>query len=134
VEDCAVQFTSTRLAALTLAMVMGGAAAGYAEEKAEPPPVADKGTTAQPNCIDESSKYTKTGNQIFFVQTFKNKCETRMKCAVFAYLINARGTSQGHATLILAPKSAGEAATKSYTLKVKGAGGYSSSDRECRAL
>ena len=49
-------------------------------------------------------------------------------------MINARGATQGRATLILGPKSDGAAATKSYALKVKGAGGFSTSDRECRVF
>ena len=100
----------------------------------EPPPEPDRGTTAQPNCIDESSEYTKRGKSLFSVMKFTNKCEARMKCAVFVYKINAKGATQGHATLILGAKSDGAAATKSYVLKVKGAGGFSTSTRECRVL
>jgi hypothetical protein len=140
-EGCAVRSTSTpKLCALTLAMALGFAVAGYAQDapangqKAEPPPVPDRGTTAQPNCIDESSKYTKRGKSLFSVMKLTNKCEARIKCAVFVYKINARGAAQGRATLILGPKSDGAAATKSYALKVKGAGGFSTSDRECQVF
>ena len=119
-------------------MAVGFASAGYAEDadgqKVEPPPVPDRGTTVQANCIDESSDYTTRGKSIFSVMKLTNKCEARMKCAVFVYKINARGPSQGHGTLILGPKSDGAAATKSYTLKVKGAGGFSTSTRECRVF
>jgi hypothetical protein len=140
-EDSAMRFIpAPRLLALTLALGLGFAAAGLAQDapadaqKAEPPPVPDKGTTSQLNCIEQNSKYTQTGKTIFFVQTFSNKCEARLKCAVFAYLLNARGPSQGRTTLILGPKSEGAAAKKSYALKVKGAGGFSSSERECRVF
>ena len=57
-----------------------------------------------------------------------------MKCAVFVYVLNAKGPAHGRATLILGPKSDGAAATKSYALKVKGAGGFGTSTRECRVL
>ena len=57
-----------------------------------------------------------------------------MKCRIFVYKINARGPSQGRGTLILGPKSDGAAATKSYALKVKGTGGFSTSTRECRVI
>ena len=136
-----MRFASTsKLCALTLAMVIGFATAGFAEDapgagqKVEPPPVPDRGTTSQLNCIGENTQYTKTGKNSFYVMTFENKCEARMKCAVFAYTVNARGPAQGRATLILGPKSAGAAATKSYALKVKGIGGFGTSARECRAL
>ena len=136
-----MRFASTsKLCALTLAMVIGFAAAGFAEnapadgQKAEPPPVPDRGTTSQLNCIGENTQYTKRGKSFFYVMKLENKCEARMKCAVFVYKINARGAAQGRATLILGPKSDGAAATKSYALKVKGAGGFSTSDRECRVF
>ena len=134
-----MRLTSTSsLLALILAMAVGFASAGHAEDadgqKAEPPPVPDRGTTAQPNCIDESSEYTKRGKSLFSVMKLTNKCEARMKCAVFVYKINARGAAHGRSTLILGPKSDGAAATKTYALKVKGAGGFSTSDRECRVF
>ena len=130
--------SNSSLLALTLALAIGFASAGHAEDadgqKVEPPPVPDRGTTVQANCIDESSDYTTRGKSIFSVMKLTNKCEARMKCAVFVYKINARGPSQGHGTLILGPKSDGAAATKSYALKVKGAGGFSTSPRECRVF
>ena len=94
----------------------------------------DRGTTSQFNCIDENTQYTKSGKSFFYVMKFENKCEARMKCAVFAYVLNARGPAHGRSTLILGPKSDGAAATKSYALKIKGIGGFGTSARECRAL
>ena len=136
-----MRFTSTpKLYAVTLAMVIGFATAGFAEDapadgqKAEPPPVPDRGTTSQLNCIDENTQYIKSGKSFFYVMKLENKCEARMKCAVFAYVLNARGPAHGRSTLILGPKSDGAAATKSYALKVKGIGGVGTSARECRAL
>jgi hypothetical protein len=123
-----------------MAMAIGFAAAGSAQDApadgktAEPLPVPDKGTTPQLNCIAQNSEYTQNGKAVFFVQTFENKCEARIRCKVFVYLINARGPTQGRATLTLAPKSGGAAAKQVYTLKVKGAGGSSMSARECRVL
>jgi hypothetical protein len=128
------------LLAWTVAIAMGFAGACLAQDapadapKAEPPPVPDKGTTPQLNCISQDSRYTQDGKAIFFVQTFENKCEARIRCEVFVYQINARGPTQGRATLTLARKSGGAAATKVYKLKVKGAGGSSTSARECRVI
>jgi hypothetical protein len=136
-----VRFTSTaKLCALTLAMAIGFASAGYAQDtpadtqKAEPPPMPDRGTTSQLNCIGENTQYTKSGKSFFYVMKLENKCEARMKCAVFAYVLNAKGPAHGRSTLILGPKSEGSAASKSYALKVKGIGGFGTSTRECRAL
>ena len=125
---------------MTLAMAIGFATAGVAQDapadgqKVEPPPVPDRGTTLQLSCIDENAEYTKSGKSIFYVIKLTNKCEARMKCTVFAYKINARGVAHGRGTLILGPKSDGVAATKTYALKVKGAGGFGTSDRECRVF
>ena len=134
-----MRFTSRpKLLALTVAIVMGFAGAGLAQDAPadgqQPPPQPDKGTTPQLNCISQKSQYTQDGKAVFYVQTFENKCEARLRCKVFAYLINARGATQGRSTLTLAPKSGGAAATKAWTLKVKGAGGSAMLARECRAL
>ena len=132
--------STSNLLALTVAMAMGFAAEGFAQDApadgqaAEPPPVPDKGTTSQLNCIEQSSEYKQTGKSLFYIQTFANKCEARMTCTIFVYQLNARGPSQGRGTLILGAKSAGAAAKKSYALKIKGAGGVSTSERECRVL
>ena len=117
-------------------MAIGFASAGYAEdaEGQKPPPVPDRGTTSQLNCIDENATFTRCDNSPFFVMTYENKCEARMKCAVFAYTINARGAAHGRSTVILGPKSGGAAAKTSYALKVKGMGGYGTSARECRVF
>ena len=72
-----MRVTSTsRLLALTVAMAMGFAVAGSAEDApvdgqtAEPPPVPDKGTTSQLNCIGQRTEYKQTGKSLFYNQTF----------------------------------------------------------------
>ena len=133
--------TTTRLFALALVLA-AGLAAGLTAASAqtdpapgqEPPPVPDAGTTAQSKCIDQKNAYKRSGKKYFYVQTFENKCEARLKCAVFVYQITAKGPSQGRTTLTLGPKSAGAAATKSYALKVKDFGGMSTAARECRVI
>jgi hypothetical protein len=55
-----------------------------------------------------------------------------LKCQVYVYVISAKGPVQSHATLVLAPKSRGAAAKKSYVLKVKMLGGITQSTRKCR--
>ena len=136
-----MRVTSTsRLLALTVAMAVGFAAAGLAQDApadgqtTEPPPVPDKGTTPQLNCIDQRTEYKQTGKSLLYVLTLANKCEARMTCTIFVYQLNARGPSQGRGTLILGAKSAGAAAKKSYALKIKGAAGFSTSERECRVF
>ena len=135
-EGCAVRLP--KLLALTVALAMNFASAGLAQDAPadgqQPPPMPDKGTTPQSNCISQKSQYTQEGKAVFYVQTFENKCEARLRCKVFAYLVNARGPTQGRSTLTLGPKSAGAAATKAWTLKVKGAGGSAMLARECLAI
>ena len=125
------------LAALTLSVATASAqnAPPAGQEKGqEPPPVADKGTTSQYNCLDESEKHVASGKQIFYRITLTNKCEQRLKCAVFAYQVGSKGPSQGHGTLVLAPKSAGAKATQVYQLKIKSMGGMGTWSRECRVF
>jgi hypothetical protein len=128
------------LPALTLALALGFASAGLAEDapadgQTPPvPPVPDKGTTLQLKCIDSNSETTGSGKTLAFVTTFENKCEARMKCMVFVHAIHAKGSTLGRATLILAPASKGAAAKKSYAMKVPTAGGMTTSTRECRVF
>jgi hypothetical protein len=128
--------------ALGFALILCGgfAAAGSAQTApaeaptAEPPPTPDPGTTAQLACISEDDGYEKEGKTFTFVIRLENKCLKPMRCEVFAYVIQAKGPSQGHAVMILGAKSQGAAAKKSHPIKVKMAGGMSQVARECRVI
>lgn len=48
------------------------------------------------------------------------------------YLVSAKGPSRGHATLVLAAKSKGAAATQVFELKSKSMGGMGTASRGCR--
>ena len=74
------------------------------------------------------------GKQPVFEIALENKCERRMTCKVFVYINSAKGPVQGRGTIVLAEKSRGAAATKSFTMKAKMAGGSSQSTRECRVF
>jgi hypothetical protein len=99
-----------------------------------PPPQAEPGATAQGACIDENDGYEMRDKQPTFVITLKNKCEQKLSCKLYANISSAKGSANGHATLVLGPKSSGAAAKKSYTIKVKMIGGMSQSSRECKAI
>jgi hypothetical protein len=122
------KMTSLAAAALIVCGCTGLACAQTAP--AEPSPVADKGTTAQLNCVEENGKHLRAGNHLIYRTEMSNKCEQRIKCRVFAAAYTSKGPSIGHATLVLAPKSRG-APPQVYDFKVKGAGGMTSTSREC---
>ena len=111
------------------AMAQNAPAAGQ-----EPPPVADPGTTSQFNCISDKTEYTDTGKRLVYRIALTNRCEQRLKCRVFAYIVTSKGPAQGRATLILAPKSDGAAATKTYDVTIKAIGGMGTVSRECRVI
>ncbi len=120
------------------ALIMGASFAGAAmaqnapDAGQEPPPVADPGTTGQTKCISENDHYKMNGKTPTFTIELENKCEQRLTCKVFVFVTSAKGMAQGRGTLVLAPKSAGAAAKKIYSMKVKMIGGSSQSTRECR--
>jgi hypothetical protein len=95
---------------------------------------ADAGTTAQPKCIAENGDFKQRGKSATFTIELANQCEQRLKCRVYAYVTSAKGSARGRATLILAPKSHGAAAKKSYALKVKMLSGTAEWSRDCRVL
>jgi hypothetical protein len=101
---------------------------------AAPPPVADKGTTVQLNCIDEEGETL--GDYRHLVRAIKltNKCEQRLRCQTYAAAYGAQGVQRGKAVLILAPKSKGVAAAKTYKFKIKEGGGMLTSTRHCRVF
>jgi hypothetical protein len=121
-------------AALMLCLCVTAARAEDAPATKEPPPVADKGTTAQPKCISENDGWTQKGRGVAFAIELTNTCERRMSCQVFAYVTSAKGAAQGHGRLVLAQASKGAAAKKTWTMPVKMSGGSSQSTRECRAM
>ncbi len=100
----------------------------------EPPPVADKGTTLQLNCVDEGGDTIGAYGHYIRRNFLTNKCEQRLRCDAFSAAHNAQGVQRTHAVLILAPKSQGAAATKTYQFKIKEAGGMLSSTRHCRVI
>jgi hypothetical protein len=123
-----------------VALILGGvfASAALAQNAPaagqEPPPVADAGTTSQLNCISDSGGFKRSGDSATYTVELENKCEQRLKCRVYVYITSSKGPVQGHATMILAPKSRGAAAKNSYVLKVKMLGGMAQSSRECRVF
>jgi hypothetical protein len=100
---------------------------------AEAAPAPEPGATPQGNCITENDDYKMSGTTPIFVIALENKCEQRLTCKVYVNVSSAKGSAQGHATMVLGPKSSGAAAKKSYTIKVKMMGGVSQSSRECKA-
>ena len=92
-------------------------------------------TTESPiaGCISDSSNFKAEDKHAYFIVALENACEQRVSCEVFANVRTARGSKRGHGTLVLAAKSAGAAAKKSYRMRVRVAGGMAQVERECKA-
>jgi hypothetical protein len=86
------------------------------------------------SCVDENGDFETNGSAKSFVFTITNKCEKRLKCTVDAYVTTAKGPASGHGTLVIEPKSHGDAAKKSFTMKVKVAGGTAQVSRDCKII
>jgi hypothetical protein len=125
-----------RLAAFVLLILLWSvfAVAAWAEDAASPKPAGDAAAASIADCIDENGDFASQGKTNSFVFTLANKCEKRLKCTIDAYIIGAKGPLSGHGTLILAPKSRGDAAKKAFTMKVKMAGGTAQVSRDCKAF
>jgi hypothetical protein len=106
--------------------------AGKSEPAAKPPAAAKADAVA--DCIGTDGEYQTKGQRISYVITLSNKCEKRLQCEVFAYVVGARGPSSGHAVLKLGAKSSGAAAKKSYAMNVKAAGGTAQISRDCKTF
>ena len=120
--------------ALILCGCLTAAASAQNAASKEPSPKPDPGTSTQSECISQKDGYVRLGKGAGFAIELTNRCDQRMKCRIFVYHISSKGPTQESATLILAPNSRGDAATKAYQMKVKQLGGMAQSSRECRVL
>ncbi len=101
---------------------------------ARPSRAPSQAPSAPQNCIADVTGFKRDGRHASYVVALENKCEQRLACRVYVNIMNARGTVRGHRTLVLAKKSAGAAAKKSYALPVKVTGGMIQVSRECKVL
>ena len=101
---------------------------------ARPRPSPNRAKARKPKCIAQKEGYTHKGKAIGYAIQLTNLCEQRMKCKVYAHLSNASGESRGHGTLVLAPKSKGAAATKTFEMKTEMDSGMAELSRECKAI
>jgi hypothetical protein len=121
--------TLTRLGAVALARVVVSTGAKAQNESGQTPP---KEKTPH-ECVTQDSTYWQDGSRFSFRVNLENTCDMRIRCTVFANVIQAKGNSLGHGTLMLGPANSA-AAKKTYSLKVKMAGGMAQTTRECKAI
>lgn len=110
------------------------AAAAQSATSAGTPPAPDSGVTAQTQCIDDSSGFQSKNGRNLFVISIANKCDKRLTCKIYAYVVTARGPASAKTTLILAPASADAVAKQTYAMRVKSPGGTAQISRECRVI
>jgi len=85
-------------------------------------------------CVADSGRFKAADKRAYFIVSLENKCEQPVKCVVNANVRTARGNTKGRITLVLAAKSAGAEARKSFSLRVKVAGGKAQIARDCMAF
>jgi len=121
-------------AALAAAVITAAAAMfASAQEPAKVAAAAEPAKSTLEGCITDSSNFKAEDKHAYFIVALENACEQRVTCEVYANIRTARGSKRGHGTLVLAAKSAGAEAKKSYRLRVKVAGGMAQVERECKA-
>jgi hypothetical protein len=99
-----------------------------------PAPAAAPAATDVQSCLQETGDYVTHGKAITYVIGLANTCDKRIKCTIDAYVVGAKGPASGHATMILGTQSSGAAASKTYAMKVKAAGGTAQVSRGCQFL
>ena len=127
-------------AALAAALLIGGGTlaanwlspASAANEQAAEAAKAE--VSPENKCVADTAQFKAEDKHAYFIVALENKCEQRVKCEVNANIKTARGKRHGHATLVLGPRSAGADAKKSYSLRVKVAGGMAQVERDCTAF
>ncbi len=109
------------------ALIAAAPDAGKEAAPAEPAASAKK-------CVTDDSGFKQRGKAATFEIALANTCAQRMRCTVTAYVTTAGGPTSGKAVLILAGKSDGAAAKKTYVMKVKSAGGMANVSRDCKPM
>jgi len=126
-------------AAFAAALLIGGAtlAANWlspASAASEQAVKAEVDTGPENQCVAGSGRFKAEDRHAYFIVALENSCEQRVKCEVNARIRTARGNTKGHTTLVLAARSAGAEARKSYSLRVKVAGGKAQIAHNCTAF
>jgi hypothetical protein len=85
-------------------------------------------------CLQETGDYVTRGQRIFYVIAIANSCNARLRCEIFASVTGVKGAALGHTVMILGPAGNGDAAKKTYDMRVKAAGGIAQVSRECKVL
>jgi hypothetical protein len=124
-------------AAFAAALLIGGGtlAANWLSPASAANEQAAKAEVSPENkCVADTAQFKAEDKHAYFIVALENTCEQRVKCEVNANIKTARGKRHGHATLVLGPRSAGAEAKKSYSLRVKVAGGMAQVERDCTAF
>jgi len=125
------------LAGLQLLSVMIALCAGAAAalgQTAAPASPKDVAPTDLQSCLQETGDYLTRGKTVTYVIGITNTCTTRLRCEIYANVSGARGTALGHTVMTLGPAGSGAASKRTYTMRVKAAGGIAQVSRDCKAL
>jgi hypothetical protein len=106
---------------------------GLVAAPAQPPPAAPRAADLQA-CLKETGDYITIGKAVLYVIGIANTCEQRLRCEIFANITGAKGSSVGHTVMTLDAAGSGAAATQTYSMRVKAAGGTAMVSRDCKAL
>ncbi len=85
-------------------------------------------------CLKETGDYVTIGRAVLYVIGIANTCEQRLRCEIFANVTGVKGSSLGHTIMVLGAAGSGAAATQTYSMRVKAAGGTTMVSRDCKAL
>lgn len=146
--------TASRFLCLAAALCCGLGAAAQAEDSAPPsdppavpanplpgtpppaaPQAAPSGTAPDlQSCLQETGDYGTRGKSVVYVIGIANSCDKRLRCEIFANVTGAKGSSLGHTVMVLGAAASGAAAKKTFTMRVKAAGGTVMVSRDCKVL
>jgi hypothetical protein len=85
-------------------------------------------------CLQQTGDYVTRGSTVLYVIGIANACDKRLRCEIFANVTGSRGSSLGHTVMTLGAAGSGPAATQTYSMHVKAAGGIAQVSRECKVL
>ena len=85
-------------------------------------------------CLQQTGDYVTRGTTVLYVIGIANACDKRLRGEIFANVSGSRGSALGHTIMTLGAAGSGPAATQTYSMHVKAAGGIAQVSRDCKVL
>ena len=119
---------------MAAACIAVASSAHAAEDSGQVPPPESKQAEQkpeEPKCITDKSGFFGQDGRATFIVELTNVCQSRMKCTINAYIVNAFGPTKAQGTVVVDRKGNNASATTPYVIKLKAPNGSATVSYKC---